>query len=100
MLCGSRSVSRCLVSRPTQGAARLRVSAEIDRQTIPLQGHGWSPAGRSRPILLAVAWAACIAAIYAIISATGYSLRDADSTLYESIAQQLSGRPLHEWIVP
>ena len=53
-----------------------------------------------RRLALIAGWIACAAAAYWILAASGYTLRDPDSTLYESISAQLSGRPLREWIAP
>jgi len=62
--------------------------------------HGSRAAGLRRSSLLALAWAACLLALYFMVASTGYPLRDPDSTLYESIAAQLSRRPASEWIAP
>ena len=52
------------------------------------------------PLVLAGAWIACILVLHAIVAAVHYPLRDPDSTLYESISEQLSRRPVLEWIAP
>ena len=54
----------------------------------------------AHPLVLAGAWIACVLVLHAIVAAVHYPLRDADSTLYESISEQLSRRPVREWIAP
>src|SRR6267143_916122 len=54
----------------------------------------------AHPLVLAGAWVACVLLLHAIVAAVHYPLRDADSTLYESISEQLSRRPVREWIAP
>lgn len=56
-----------------------------------------SPAGR---LLLASAWCACAATLYAIPAGAGYRLRDPDSILYDSLAKSLARRPVAEWVAP
>src|SRR5256885_3991570 len=45
-----------------------------------------------------LAGALCLLALQILVVATGYELRDADSTLYVAIARELSTRPLRSWI--
>ena len=54
----------------------------------------------AHPLVLAGAWVACVLVLHAIVAAVHYPLRDPDSTLYESISEQLSRRPVREWIAP
>src|SRR6185295_6676105 len=50
--------------------------------------------------VVVAAWAICLLLLYWMVASIGYPLRDPDSTLYEGIAAQLSGRPVREWIAP
>ena len=47
-----------------------------------------------------LAGAVCLLALQTLVIATRYQLRDPDSTLYATIAQELSTRPLRSWIAP
>lgn len=47
-----------------------------------------------------LAGAVCLLGLQTLVIATRYELRDADSTLYATIASDLSRRPLRSWIAP
>ncbi|MFL5318873.1 MAG: hypothetical protein ACJ790_04395, partial [Myxococcaceae bacterium] len=53
-----------------------------------------------RTLWLTAAWIVAIAVSFAVVRTSGYALRDPDSTLYESISQQLAKQPLSQWINP
>jgi len=51
-------------------------------------------------LLVAIAWCACAATIYALPVRAGYRLRDPDSVLYEALASSLAPRPPSDWVAP
>jgi len=56
------------------------------------------PPGRTRHTF--VAGAIAVLALQTLVVATRYEMRDPDSTLYATIASELSARPLRSWIAP